>query len=343
MEASWTRDLNKLYIYWHKQRYMPENTFNLSFPHKAWGRRDFLTTLAALSAPAFIMGPVAAAQQRNRHTGAYADPAAQAACADMTIREVIDALLADIPGAPFPNTVDTIKAGDPGQAVKGIVTTMFATEAVIAKTIGLGANFIIAHEPTYYNHLDETAWLGNDPVFKAKERVLKEHGICVWRFHDGIHAHKPDGIRMGVLQALGWDAYYHADTPAVMTLPGITLKDLITHMKKSLGIEHLKYIGDPEQVCSKVVLSPGAGGGKSQIAMIEQYQPDLLICGELNEWETSEYVRDARYIGGKIALVVLGHSVSEEPGMEWLVPVLQQKAPGVKVTHIISGDAFSWA
>jgi hypothetical protein len=42
-------------------------------------------------------------------------------------------------------------------------------------------------------------------------------------------------------------------------------------------------------------------------------------------------------------LVVLGHSVSEEPGMEWLVPVLQQKAPGVKVTHVISGDAFSWA
>ncbi len=306
---------------------MPENTSDRSLPYKAWGRRDFLTTLAALSAPAFISGSVVEAA---------------AAHTDMTIRQVIDALLADIPGAPFPITVDPIKAGDPEQPVKGIVTTMFATETVIAKAIALGANFIIAHEPTYYNHLDETAWLGNDPVFKAKERVLAAHGICVWRFHDGIHAHKPDGIRMGVLQALGWESYYHADTPAVITLPEMSLKEMMMHLMKRLGTGHLKYIGDPAQMCGKVVLSPGAAGGKSQIAMIEQYQPDLLICGELNEWETSEYVRDARHIGGKIALVVLGHSVSEEAGMEWLVPVLRQKAPGIKVTHVVSGDAFSW-
>jgi putative NIF3 family GTP cyclohydrolase 1 type 2 len=313
---------------------MPENTPDQFFPHKAWGRRDFLTTMAALAGPALMTGSLLAAPRRDEHEGVHAD---------MTIQQVIDALLADIPGAPFPNTVDTIKTGDPNQPVKGIVTTMFATQAVIAKTIALGANFIIAHEPTYYNHLDETAWLGNDPVFKAKERILKEHGICVWRFHDGIHAHKPDGIRMGVLQALGWDAYYDANDPAVMTLPGMPLKDVIAHLKNRLGIEHLKYIGDPGQVCSKIVVSPGAAGGKGQIAQIERYQPDLFICGELNEWETSEYVRDARYIGGKMALVVLGHSVSEEPGLEWLVPVLNQKAPGVKVTHVVTGDAFSWA
>ena len=313
---------------------MPENTSDQFFPHKAWGRRDFLTTVAALAGPALMTGSLLAAPRRGEHEGVHAD---------MTIQQVIDALLADIPGAPFPNTVDTIKAGDPSQLVKGIVTTMFATQAVIAKTIALGANFIIAHEPTYYNHLDETVWLGNDPVFKAKERILKEHGICVWRFHDGIHAHKPDGVRMGVVQALGWDAYYDANDPAVMTLPGMPLRDVIAHLKKRLGIEHLKYIGDLGQVCNKIVVSPGAAGGKGQIAQIERYQPDLLICGELNEWETSEYVRDARYIGGKVALVVLGHSVSEEPGLEWLVPVLNQKAPGVKVTHVVTGDAFAWA
>jgi len=77
--------------------------------------------------------------------------------AELTIRDVIDKLQADVPGAPFPQTVDTIKAGDWGQPVKGIVTTMFATDVVIEKTISLGANFIIAHEPTFYNHLDETA------------------------------------------------------------------------------------------------------------------------------------------------------------------------------------------
>jgi|GEM_PF-4254756 len=51
----------------------------------------------------------------------------------MTVRQVIAALLADIPGAPFPNTVDTIKAGDIDQPVTGIVTTMFATYPSVAK------------------------------------------------------------------------------------------------------------------------------------------------------------------------------------------------------------------
>lgn len=174
-------------------------------------RRRFLArSLAALAATSLRLPRVLAMPS--------ARPAAPPP--PLTVRRVIDALLADIPGAPFPNTVDTIKAGDPSQPVKGIVTAMFATDAVIPKTIGLGANFIIAHEPTFYNHTDETGWLG--------------------------------------------------------------------------------------------------------------------------EWETSEYVRDARFQGRKIALVVLGPCVSEEPGLEWLLPVLARKAPGIRATHIPSGDAFSW-
>lgn len=261
----------------------------------------------------------------------------------MTVRQVIAALLADIPGAPFPNTVDTIKTGDIDQPVRGIVTTMFATNEVIAKTIQLGANFIIAHEPTFYNHEDATTWLGDDPVLKAKQRVLKQNGIAVWRFHDGIHRHNPDGIRIGVMQALGWEKLYDPNNPPLVVLPPTRMNDIVALLKKKLGIEHLKYIGNLDQVCSKLVLMPGASGGQRQIGAIQQYQPDLLICGELNEWETSEYVRDARFIGGKVGLVVLGHSVSEEPGMEWLVAVLKEKAAGIPVTHVVSGDAFSWA
>jgi putative NIF3 family GTP cyclohydrolase 1 type 2 len=302
--------------------------FSPSDSKKAQDRRQFLTTtltaLAASSLP-FHVTALAAAPQ-----------------ASLTIQQVIDALLADIPGAPFPHTVDTIKAGDPSQPVKGIVTTMFATDAIIQKTIAFGANFIIAHEPTFYNHTDETDWLGDDPVLKFKRNLLDKHGIVVWRFHDGIHAHKPDGIRMGVIQALGWEKYYDEANPSQVSLPApVTLNGLMTHFKKSLAIDKLRFIGDPPQPCTKIILSPGAGGGRSQIQSIQKYQPDVFVCGELNEWETSEYIRDARFMGKKIALVVLGHSVSEEPGLEWLIPVLHKKVPGIQVTHLPSGDAFS--
>jgi len=291
-------------------------------------RRQFLSTSAAALAATSLP-----------FTQATAQPASPAA--PFTVQQIIDALLADIPGAPFPNTVDTIKTGDPNTPVKGIVTTMFATNEIIGRTISLDANFIIAHEPTFYNHADETAWLGDDPALKNKQTLLKGHGIVVWRFHDGIHAHKPDGIRMGVLKALDWDKYYNPDQPALTVLPKATpLSDLIVHCKKSLHIGKLKFIGDLTQSCKKIVLAPGAAGGRKQIGLIQQYQPDVLVCGEINEWETSEYVRDLNY-SKKIALIVLGHAVSEEPGMEWLVPVLKQKAPGIPVTHLPSGDPFS--
>lgn len=303
----------------------------------SWPRRKFLTTsLTALAAATIPMPHALAASSSDQQAGPVSP------FAGFTIAQVIDALLADIPGAPFPGTVDTIKSGDPNVPVKGIVTTMFATDAIIQKTIGLGANFIIAHEPTFYNHTDETDWLGTDPVLQFKKELLEKHGIVVWRFHDGIHAHKPDGIRMGVLQALGWDGYYDPSSPPLISLPSpLPLSRLIDLLKKRLAIGQLKYIGDLTQPCTRVVLSPGAAGGRKQIGSIQQYQPDVFVCGELNEWETSEYIRDARYQGKKIALIVLGHSVSEEPGMQWLVPVLQKKIPGVPVTHLPSGDAFT--
>jgi len=296
--------------------------------NKAWGRRDFLA-----------MGLVVMAGGKGFAQGGGGG---LSAAGTMTIRQVIESLQADIPGAPFPRTVDTIKAGDQEQEVKGIVTTMFATDEVITKAAGLGANFIIAHEPTFYNHADETGWLGNDEVLNYKRSLLDKHGIVVWRYHDGLHAHRPDGVRYGVLQALGWTKYYDADNPYLVEVPAITLQEVITHMKESLGIDRLKYIGDPAQVCRRIVLSPGAAGGQAQIWTIQKTKPDVFICGELNEWETSEYVRDARYQGRKLGLVVLGHAVSEEPGLEWLVPVLKKKAPGITVTHIASGDAFTW-
>jgi hypothetical protein len=104
--------------------------------------------------------------------------------APMTVQQVIDLILKSIPGAPFAQTVDTIKAGDPSQIVRGIVTTMFATADVIEQAARLGANFIIAHEPTFYGHIDDTSWLKEHPVYQYKKKLLEKYGMVVWRFHD---------------------------------------------------------------------------------------------------------------------------------------------------------------
>ncbi len=261
---------------------------------------------------------------------------------NITIQQVIDLILKSIPGAPFPNSVDTIKAGDATQAVTGIVTTMFATIDVIKKAAELGANFIIAHEPTFYTHLDETKWLETDEIYQFKMALLNKHHITVWRFHDAIHAHRPDGVLTGVLTALGWSKMADPKIPNLITLPPSSLRSIIELAKKKLNIPHVKYIGDKNQVCSRIVIMPGAVGVRTQIYSVGKQKPDLIICGEISEWETGEYIRDLQASGAKTSLLVLGHSVSEEPGMEWLVTWLKPQLPQITITHIPSGNPFSW-
>ncbi|HVU58105.1 MAG TPA: Nif3-like dinuclear metal center hexameric protein [Puia sp.] len=306
-------------------------------------RRDFLTsTLAAVAGASFL--PTRAAEisaGAGRETQMQGGTFAGRGGTDMTIRQAIDRIIADIPGAPFATTVDTVKSGNPDQPLKGIVTTMFATDEVIDKTIKEGANFIIAHEPTFYNHQDETNWLEGDGVYGFKKALLENHGIVVWRFHDYWHSFRPDGILMGVLTAMGWDKYYNAGQPEIVTVPEMTVGEVVTRAKKALRIDKMKMVGDLSAKCQRIVVMPGAGGGRAQIGALRKFHPDLLICGELNEWETSEYVRDARYQGEKMSLLVLGHAVSEEPGMEALVSWLNARLPGAPVKHIASGDALT--
>ncbi|GAB3804072.1 hypothetical protein GCM10028819_35010 [Spirosoma humi] len=294
------------------------------------GRREFVGVItkavgASLLMPAFGL-----------------NQAVQASQPSFTVGQIMAMILKTIPNAPFEKTVDTLKSGNASQKVTGIVSTMFATVDVIEKTIASGANFIIAHEPTFYNHLDETDWLKGDEVFRYKQDLLTKHNIALWRFHDYIHSHRPDGVQAGVLAALGWTKYASADDAHVLTLPATPLSQLITHAKSKLGIKMVRVVGDPAQSCQRILLMPGASGGRSQISAIEKVKPDVIFCGEASEWETPEYVRDARQQGKKLSLVILGHIMSEAAGMEWVVSWLKPQLPGLKIAYIPSGNAFTY-
>ncbi|KAA5543331.1 NGG1p interacting factor NIF3 [Adhaeribacter rhizoryzae] len=296
------------------------------------GRRKFITALGnTVGASGLITTPIVTmANNLFRQNQTF------------TVRQIIALFLKEVPGAPFNTTVDTLESGSLDTKVTGIVTTMFATLEVIRKAIDLGANFIIAHEPTFYNHQDDTAWLEQDDVYRYKADLLKKHNIAVWRNHDYIHSHKPDGVQTGLVAALGWQKYYNPEIRNRFVIPAISLKTIISLTKEKLGIQMVRYIGDLSQNCERILLLPGASGGKRHIEEIIKEKPDVIMVGEAQEWETVEYVRDARAKGNKLSLVLLGHAVSEEPGAEWLVAWLKPKVPGLKITHVPSRNPLSF-
>ncbi|MDJ1466599.1 Nif3-like dinuclear metal center hexameric protein [Xanthocytophaga flava] len=259
----------------------------------------------------------------------------------LTVQEIMDLILKEGGLTPLSDTVDTLKAGLADQVVTGIVTTMFPTITIIEEAAKRKANFIIAHEPSFYNHKDDSTWVPNNMVVKQKQQLLEKHKIAIWRFHDYCHSMKPDAVSYGVAKKANWLSYYKTGE-RMLTIPALSLKQLVQHLKTSLGIGHVRVIGNLDQSCSRIALLPGAWGGPRQVSTVESEKPDVLIVGELSEWETAEYIRDGRLLGSKTALIVLGHAVSEEPGMQWFAEWLQPKLIGIKVTHLASGDPFIW-
>jgi putative NIF3 family GTP cyclohydrolase 1 type 2 len=257
-----------------------------------------------------------------------------------TIQDVIDTIIADVPGAPFPGTIDTLKTGNPGQEVRAVAVTFLATYEVIEQAIQLGANLIITHEPTFYGHTDETAWLEHDSVYQAKRRLIDKHNIAIWRFHDYLHSLQPDPTITGLLKALDWTTYALPGQPFVCELSSHSLHDLALEVKSRLNLATIRVVGDLQMTCKRIGFLVGATGGRMHIDVFNEWSLDTLVCGEINEWETNEYVRDASAAGHPKALIVIGHSVSEEDGMREIIPWLQARLPEVPITLIPTGNSL---
>ncbi len=261
----------------------------------------------------------------------------------VTIQDLIDFLIDGSAVKNLAKTVDTLKSGDPRQKLTGVVTTFMANSEVIKQAIQLGANLIITHEPTYYNHEDQTAWINNDAVFQAKKHLVEKQNLVIWRFHDYMHGYKPDPMSAAIIAKLGWTNYADGQQERMFILPqAMSLQTLAHQVKNRLGASTLRFVGPPDMPINKVAVLEGAWGGTMHITKMGQTPAECIVVGEIHEWETSEYVRDANSAGIKKSLIIAGHAATEEPGMEWLAKWLTPQLPDIKVFHVPGVSPFQY-
>jgi len=292
-----------------------------------------------MTGPAFVV----TALLGGLEIAAAKDPAPPSGLTARQIIERIQDHTGGHDGEPWKGlTVDTFKVGDPDTPITGIATTFTATMDVLERAAARKANLIIAHEPTFYNHLDETAWLGDDPVLERKLAYVKEHHLVIWRFHDHWHRApgQPDGILKGMVAALGWPAFQSADEPHRFRLPETTLAALAAQIKQRLGIRTLRVVGDPRLRVSQVAFLPGASGREWQIKALQSPEVQVLVAGESAEWEAVLHVVDAVGQGKPKGLILMGHDVSEELGMKECAGWLRAFVPEVPIEFIPAGEPF---
>lgn len=277
--------------------------------------------------------------------------------------EIIDKILAYHPHLPDYNGCDEWKAGDQDSECTGVVTALSPTINVIKKAAELDANLIVVHEPTFYTSLDEPGWFEDFPnsVYEEKQKLLDEHGISVWRDHDHMHAHQPDSIFTGVLKYMGWDKDFTVEVSGagfahfIVNIPETTVGELCKKIIDTIGLNGLRYIGDPDAKVSTLALVGHLGAmtfdktrsdGKMweygvQIIDTLERKADVIIPGEIIEWTVLSYVRDAVQLGKAKAAINMGHFNWEELGMkyaqEWINELLEGAVP---VTYVSSGDMW---
>jgi putative NIF3 family GTP cyclohydrolase 1 type 2 len=233
---------------------------------------------------------------------------------------------------------DTFKAGKPDTLVRGIATSGMSTFDVLRRAASAGKNLVITHEPTFYNDRDVTTTLQSDPVYLAKQRFIAEHHLAVWRFHDHAHALRPDPLVAGSARALGWTQYASPDDPRVYVLPPTTLAELATAVARRLNDRAIRIVGDPGMKVSRVVLGPGYGIPALTSSV------DVSIGGEISEsGSNTEYALDAAAAGQPKGMIMLGHMMSEDHGMQEVAEWLRTFLSDVPIAFIPAREPFSSA
>ena len=243
-------------------------------------------------------------------------------------------------GGDWPATgSDGFKAGDPSTRVSGIATTAMATLDVLKQAVKANTNLIVTYEPTFYSRADgreraestpgrgPVGFGADDPVVKLKREFIEKNGLVVFRLCDHWLARKENDMVTGLAGALGWSTRRVKNDDALYDIPPATAAATVAQIRNKLKLHAgLRAVGDRNALIRRVLLFPGS---MTPATMWQRYsEVDLIVAGEVREWENTHYAADMFTAGQKRALVTTGRVVSEDPGMrvcaEWLQSVLKE-------------------
>jgi len=284
----------------------------------------------------------------------------------MKNKEIIERILAYHPPMPDYDGCDGYKSGDPEAECTGVAVALVPTVDVIRRAAQLGCNLLICHETIYYQTPDFPVWRGSfeNTIQQEKEALIREAGMTIWRDHDHMHANRPDSIFSSMIKSLGWEDYF-VPTPDSTTphfylfdLPETTTEELARFLVKTVGLNGLRYIGNPSDRISRVAFTAhiypnsfgtdgiGADGFYHDYAMqimeeMEKRNVHAILPGEIIDWNALAYIRDAVELGKVRACFNMGHFNWEELGMKDFARIIGELVEHkVPVAYLPTGDQW---
>ncbi len=234
------------------------------------------------------------------------------------------------------DTVDTCKAGDPERELQKVALCCIATPEVIRQAAAWGADLLITHEPTYYDHWD--CFCETDPIAVKKRTLIQETGMTIYRYHDHAHSARPDLIATGELKSLGWKGSFDGDKTFILDRAE-TPAQLARQIQERLHIAHVRVVGNTQQPIRKISACFGAW---NMLDITRESDAECYISGETSEWQVCERIRDAYQMGENVSMLVLGHMGSEKDGMLHLAQRLKEEYPDFESRYFDCGEVYTY-
>ena len=237
------------------------------------------------------------------------------------------------------NTVDKFKLGDHEREVTKVALCFIATPNLIRQAAEWGAEMIITHEPTYYDHLDN---MTDYKFAKMKKQLLEDNNLILFRYHD--HPHTVDGRDLfseGFIDSIGWEGKFEDPLTFVFDTPK-SPREMVAEMEERLDVHHFRVAGELDRPSKKVALLLGARGGEWREFLLSE-DVDVAIGGEVCEWAFCEGARDATELGIPKTAIAMGHCASERDGMKYITKLICEKFAdsGIEFKYIECGETFT--
>ena len=265
--------------------------------------------------------------------------------APLTAQDIVRRIQTEL-GGDWPSTgPDGFKAGDPSIPVTGIATTAMATLDVLKQAVKANANLILTCEPTFYGRADGQlqpqpvrGFSPGDPVLTAKRGFIDKNRLAVFRLRDHWQARRQEKMLTALAAALGWSQRARSDD-ALYQIPAATAEETVAAIRRRLNLRAgLRAVGDRHATIRRVLLHPGE---MNTALMWRRYTDvDMIVAGEVREWEDTFYAADIFTAGEKRALVTIGRVVSEDPGMRACAEWLNTVVPEIPARWIGVGDPY---
>ncbi|MBY8984569.1 MAG: Nif3-like dinuclear metal center hexameric protein [Candidatus Lokiarchaeota archaeon] len=256
-------------------------------------------------------------------------------------------------------TVDQFLYGDPESEVKGIAVSWMPTLNNLEKALKEGCNLFVTHEALFAAKIDEDGNIIDGPIIKdpharwiagkrklvpddiwiRKMEWLEQNKIIVLRCHDFWDNYPDIGVHGAWAKWLGFKKpplkivpYYELHELEEITLERLSRN--ILEKIKPFGQDSIQVIGDLDKKITKIALATGAASNYRD--MHELGGEALLLTDDGTFfWESGQWSKDTG-----IPLIIVNHSLSEEPGMRTLAKYLEKKFPGIPIFQIPVGCIF---